>query len=174
MAELVEEKVGHLGDLQLSAISIASTVVVGFNFGILLGMASALETLCGQVFGARKYHMLGVPNSRDRGARWLCHDMVYPPTLCLCFPLSSSKIPPKPLEEYDNCVRSRRFIAATCWAVLGTDFRAEARARRGSLDLEFRAVGAGDRSVCICLLRLVPPDMDRVLKGGLLGPLGVS
>eukprot|EP01018_Ginkgo_biloba_P028745 Gb_22188 [translate_table: standard] len=51
---------GHLGDLQLAAISIASTVVVGFNFGLLLGMGSALETLCGQAYGARQYNMLGV------------------------------------------------------------------------------------------------------------------
>jgi MATE family multidrug resistance protein len=52
--------IGHIGDLELAAFSIASTVVAGFNFGFLLGMASALETLCGQAFGAKKYHMLGV------------------------------------------------------------------------------------------------------------------
>uniref|UniRef100_A0A0D6R1H8 Protein DETOXIFICATION n=1 Tax=Araucaria cunninghamii TaxID=56994 RepID=A0A0D6R1H8_ARACU len=52
--------VGHLGDLELAAISISTTVVVGLSFGLLLGMGSALETLCGQAFGARQYHMLGV------------------------------------------------------------------------------------------------------------------
>ncbi|KAG8089200.1 hypothetical protein GUJ93_ZPchr0011g28254 [Zizania palustris] len=31
-----------------------------FSNGILLGMASALETLCGQSYGAKQYHMLGV------------------------------------------------------------------------------------------------------------------
>ncbi|KAH0888009.1 hypothetical protein HID58_050438 [Brassica napus] len=51
---------GHLGELELAAISIISNVIVGFNFGLLLGMASALETLCGQAFGAKKYDMLGV------------------------------------------------------------------------------------------------------------------
>ncbi|KAL1568081.1 Protein DETOXIFICATION 27 [Salvia divinorum] len=51
---------GHLGDLELAAMSIASNVIVGFDFGLLLGMASALETLCGQAFGAKKYHMLGI------------------------------------------------------------------------------------------------------------------
>ncbi|XP_057830778.2 protein DETOXIFICATION 27 [Cryptomeria japonica] len=51
---------GHIGDLELAAISIASTVIVGFNFGLFLGMGSALETLCGQAFGARKYHLLGL------------------------------------------------------------------------------------------------------------------
>ncbi|TVU05502.1 hypothetical protein EJB05_48668 [Eragrostis curvula] len=52
--------IGHIGDLELAAFSIAATVVAGFNFGFLLGMASALETLCGQAFGAKKHHMLGV------------------------------------------------------------------------------------------------------------------
>jgi len=56
---------GHLGDLELAAISIASTVVVGLNFGLFLGMGSALETLCGQAYGAKKYHMLGVYMQRS-------------------------------------------------------------------------------------------------------------
>ncbi|XP_059671150.1 protein DETOXIFICATION 27-like [Cornus florida] len=51
---------GHLGDLELAAMSIASNVIIDFNLGLLLGMASALETLCGQAFGAQKYYMLGV------------------------------------------------------------------------------------------------------------------
>ncbi|KAK1278085.1 Protein TRANSPARENT TESTA 12 [Acorus gramineus] len=56
---------GHLGDLELASISIATTVIVGLNFGLLLGMASALETLCGQAYGATKYHMLGVYMQRS-------------------------------------------------------------------------------------------------------------
>ncbi|WOL08745.1 protein DETOXIFICATION 27 [Canna indica] len=51
--------VGHLGDLELASMSIANTFS-GFNFGLLLGMASALETLCGQAYGAKKHHLLGV------------------------------------------------------------------------------------------------------------------
>ncbi|WOL12485.1 protein DETOXIFICATION 27-like [Canna indica] len=50
---------GHLGDSELASFSIANTVIVGFNYGLFLGMASALETLCGQAFGAKKYDMLG-------------------------------------------------------------------------------------------------------------------
>ncbi|RWW43481.1 hypothetical protein BHE74_00050849 [Ensete ventricosum] len=50
---------GHLGDLELAAMSVAATFS-GFNFGLMLGMASALETLCGQAYGAKKHHMLGV------------------------------------------------------------------------------------------------------------------
>lgn len=56
---------GHLGDLELAGISIANNVIVGFDFGLLLGMASALETLCGQAFGAKKYYMLGVYMQRS-------------------------------------------------------------------------------------------------------------
>ncbi|XP_027077896.1 protein DETOXIFICATION 27 isoform X2 [Coffea arabica] len=56
---------GHLGDTELAAISIINNVVVGFDFGLLLGMASALETLCGQAFGAKKYHMLGIYMQRS-------------------------------------------------------------------------------------------------------------
>ncbi|KAK1555701.1 hypothetical protein Q3G72_030195 [Acer saccharum] len=51
---------GHLGDVELAATTISITVICGFNYGLLLGMASALETLCGQAYGAKKYHMLGI------------------------------------------------------------------------------------------------------------------
>jgi MATE family multidrug resistance protein len=51
---------GRLGDLELAAITIATTVIVGLSFGLLLGMGSALETMCGQSFGARQYDILGV------------------------------------------------------------------------------------------------------------------
>ncbi|XP_044494754.1 protein DETOXIFICATION 34-like [Mangifera indica] len=52
--------VGHIGDLELSAVSIALSVVSNFSFGFLLGMGSALETLCGQAFGAGQVELLGV------------------------------------------------------------------------------------------------------------------
>ncbi|XP_020218934.1 protein DETOXIFICATION 27 isoform X1 [Cajanus cajan] len=51
---------GHLGDLDLAAISIACTVLISITFGFTLGMASALETLCGQAYGAGHHRMLGV------------------------------------------------------------------------------------------------------------------
>ncbi|GKU96764.1 hypothetical protein SLEP1_g9961 [Rubroshorea leprosula] len=52
--------VGHIGDVELSAVAIALSVVANFSFGFMLGMASALETLCGQAFGAGQVDMLGV------------------------------------------------------------------------------------------------------------------
>uniref|UniRef100_A0ACD6AMS9 Uncharacterized protein n=1 Tax=Avena sativa TaxID=4498 RepID=A0ACD6AMS9_AVESA len=55
--------VGHLGELPLAGASMASsfTAVTGFS---LVGMAGALDTLCGQAFGARQYHLLGIYKQR--------------------------------------------------------------------------------------------------------------
>jgi MATE family multidrug resistance protein len=51
---------GHVGPTELAAYALVSTVLLRFANGILLGMASALETLCGQAYGAKQHHMLGV------------------------------------------------------------------------------------------------------------------
>ncbi|KAF3794991.1 hypothetical protein EJ110_NYTH06221 [Nymphaea thermarum] len=51
--------VGHLGALPLSGVSIATSVVNVTGFSLLMGMSSALDTLCGQSHGAKQYHMLG-------------------------------------------------------------------------------------------------------------------
>ncbi|KAI3442802.1 Protein DETOXIFICATION (Multidrug and toxic compound extrusion protein) [Psidium guajava] len=69
---------GHLGEVELAAMSIANTVIVGFNFGLLLGMASALETLCGQAFGAKRYHMLGIYMQRSWIVLFLCCFLLLP------------------------------------------------------------------------------------------------
>lgn len=69
---------GHLGDVQLASISIANTVIVGFNFGLLLGMASALETLCGQAFGAKKHNLLGIYLQRSWIVLFLCCFLLLP------------------------------------------------------------------------------------------------
>ncbi|XP_023515399.1 protein DETOXIFICATION 16-like isoform X2 [Cucurbita pepo subsp. pepo] len=52
--------VGHLGELALAAASMATSFVSVTGFSLLMGMASALDTLCGQSFGAKRYHMLGL------------------------------------------------------------------------------------------------------------------
>ncbi|CAO2828560.1 unnamed protein product [Amaranthus hypochondriacus] len=51
--------VGHLGEIYLSssAIAVSFSGVTGFSF--LLGMASALETISGQAYGAKQYNKLG-------------------------------------------------------------------------------------------------------------------
>ncbi|KAM7463488.1 hypothetical protein LguiA_031609 [Lonicera macranthoides] len=51
--------VGHLGELSLSSTAIAISLAGVTGFSLLLGMASALETLCGQAYGAHQYKKLG-------------------------------------------------------------------------------------------------------------------
>ncbi|KAH7533915.1 hypothetical protein FEM48_Zijuj04G0182100 [Ziziphus jujuba var. spinosa] len=66
---------GHIGELSLSGVAIASsfTDVIGFSlvsfchnnllnwvYTKQLGMAGALETLCGQAYGANQYRKLGI------------------------------------------------------------------------------------------------------------------
>ncbi|KAJ1392030.1 Multi antimicrobial extrusion protein [Sesbania bispinosa] len=52
--------VGHLGKLPLAAASVATSFASVTGFNLLMGMASALDTLCGQSFGAGQHHMLGI------------------------------------------------------------------------------------------------------------------
>ncbi|KAI4330305.1 hypothetical protein MLD38_028603 [Melastoma candidum] len=56
---------GHIGDLELAAVSVSENVFEGFVYGVMLGMGSALETLCGQAVGASKSHMLGIYMQRS-------------------------------------------------------------------------------------------------------------
>ncbi|KAK4358270.1 hypothetical protein RND71_023880 [Anisodus tanguticus] len=56
---------GHVGTLELAAVSVENSVIAGFSFGVMLGMGSALETLCGQAFGAGQIDMLGVYMQRS-------------------------------------------------------------------------------------------------------------
>lgn len=51
---------GHLGNLELAAASLGNNGIQVFAYGLMLGMGSAVETLCGQAYGAKKYEMLGV------------------------------------------------------------------------------------------------------------------
>ncbi|KAK7271209.1 hypothetical protein RJT34_26917 [Clitoria ternatea] len=52
--------VGHLGELPLSGASMATSFASVTGFSLLQGMASALDTFCGQSYGAKQYHMLGI------------------------------------------------------------------------------------------------------------------
>ncbi|KAH7533916.1 hypothetical protein FEM48_Zijuj04G0182200 [Ziziphus jujuba var. spinosa] len=51
--------VGHLHDLSLSSVAIATSLTNVTGFSLLSGMAGGLETLCGQAFGAEQYQKLG-------------------------------------------------------------------------------------------------------------------
>ncbi|XP_044320939.1 protein DETOXIFICATION 31-like [Triticum aestivum] len=52
--------VGHIGEVELGAVTVAINVIEGFAYGVMVGMGSALETLCGQAVGAGQVDMLGV------------------------------------------------------------------------------------------------------------------
>ncbi|KAJ4962099.1 hypothetical protein NE237_022009 [Protea cynaroides] len=56
---------GHVGTVQLAAFSVENSVIAGFSYGAMLGMGSALETLCGQAFGAGQLDMLGIYMQRS-------------------------------------------------------------------------------------------------------------
>ncbi|CAI0460490.1 unnamed protein product [Linum tenue] len=51
---------GHLGNLELAGASLGNNGIQLFAFGIMWGLGSAVETLCGQAYGAQKYEMLGI------------------------------------------------------------------------------------------------------------------
>ncbi|XP_057961025.1 protein DETOXIFICATION 12-like isoform X2 [Malania oleifera] len=69
--------VGHLGELALSSTAIALSLANVSGFSLLLGMASGLETLCGQAYGAHQYRKLGVQTSTAVFS-----------LILVCFPLS--------------------------------------------------------------------------------------
>lgn len=56
---------GHIGTLELAAVSVENSVIAGFSFGVMLGMGSALETLCGQAYGAGQVDMMGIYMQRS-------------------------------------------------------------------------------------------------------------
>ncbi|KAM0041036.1 putative multi antimicrobial extrusion protein [Helianthus debilis subsp. tardiflorus] len=56
--------VGHLGELALSGASMATSFASVTGTSLMVGMGSALDTFCGQSFGAKQYHMLGIHKQR--------------------------------------------------------------------------------------------------------------
>ncbi|PON34645.1 Multi antimicrobial extrusion protein [Parasponia andersonii] len=51
---------GHVSELDLAAFALVQTILLRFVNGVILGMSSATETLCGQAFGAGQDHMMGI------------------------------------------------------------------------------------------------------------------
>lgn len=52
--------VGHIGVVELAAVTVVESILEGFAYGVLFGMGCALDTLCGQAVGAGKLDALGV------------------------------------------------------------------------------------------------------------------
>ncbi|KAK9938060.1 hypothetical protein M0R45_014820 [Rubus argutus] len=51
---------GHLGELPLAGATLANSWANVTGFAFVVGLSGALETLCGQGFGAKSYRMLGI------------------------------------------------------------------------------------------------------------------
>ncbi|KAL3514228.1 hypothetical protein ACH5RR_026945 [Cinchona calisaya] len=69
---------GHIGDVELASMSVANSVILAFNYGLLLGMATGLETVCGQAFGGKKYNMLGIYLQRSWVVLFLASILLLP------------------------------------------------------------------------------------------------
>uniref|UniRef100_A0A803N408 Protein DETOXIFICATION n=1 Tax=Chenopodium quinoa TaxID=63459 RepID=A0A803N408_CHEQI len=79
MGALTQTFAGLVGDLELAAFSVENSVISGLGFGVMLGMGSALETLCGQAYGAGRLKMMGIYMQRS----WV----ILLATACLLTPL---------------------------------------------------------------------------------------
>ncbi|XP_021894778.1 protein DETOXIFICATION 19-like [Carica papaya] len=51
---------GHLGPIELAGSTLANAWATVTGFAFMVGLSGALETLCGQGFGAKMYRMLGI------------------------------------------------------------------------------------------------------------------
>ncbi|GMH23208.1 hypothetical protein Nepgr_025051 [Nepenthes gracilis] len=65
LGALTQTFAGLVGEIELAAVSVENSVIAGLAFGVMLGMGSALETLCGQAFGAGQLRMLGIYMQRS-------------------------------------------------------------------------------------------------------------
>ncbi|KAL3845202.1 hypothetical protein ACJIZ3_002605 [Penstemon smallii] len=65
LSGLTQTFAGQVGELELAAVSVQNSVIGGLAFGLMLGMGSALETLCGQAYGAGQLRMLGIYMQRS-------------------------------------------------------------------------------------------------------------
>ncbi|KAM3681604.1 hypothetical protein ACJW31_12G009900 [Castanea mollissima] len=52
--------VGYLDELSLSGVSVAFSFTIVTGYSLICGMAGALETSCGQTYGAEQYKKLGI------------------------------------------------------------------------------------------------------------------
>ncbi|KAJ1392028.1 Multi antimicrobial extrusion protein [Sesbania bispinosa] len=56
--------VGHLDELLLAGASLATSFLNVIGFSVLIGLSGALDTFCGQSYGAQQYHMVGIHMQR--------------------------------------------------------------------------------------------------------------
>ncbi|CAH9134832.1 unnamed protein product [Cuscuta epithymum] len=96
--------VGHISGLDLAGYALVQTLTVRFVNGILIGMSSATETLCGQAYGAGQYHMMGVYLQRS----WIV-DFITLTVLLPLFIFATSIF--KLLGEQDDIANSAGYVS---------------------------------------------------------------
>lgn len=69
---------GEYNSLQSTMVASIFSYSDIWNLKVQLGMASALETLCGQAFGAKQYHMLGIYLQRSWIVLTICAILLLP------------------------------------------------------------------------------------------------
>ncbi|XP_028796153.1 protein DETOXIFICATION 41-like [Neltuma alba] len=80
--------VGHLGDSQFAGASLACLGLQGLSYGLMVGMATAVQTLCGQAYGAKKYAVMGIICQRSIILQLVAAILLTPP-FWYCGPLLS-------------------------------------------------------------------------------------
>lgn len=78
--------VGHLGKIELGAVSLASMTANITGYAIYQGLATSLDTLCAQAYGSGKKHLVGLQFQRmvyflwaltvPIGVIWLCAEKI--------------------------------------------------------------------------------------------------
>ena len=78
--------VGHLGKVELAAVSLASMTANVTGYAIYQGLATSLDTLCAQAYGSGRKKLVGLQTQRmvyflwtitvPIAAIWLCADMI--------------------------------------------------------------------------------------------------
>lgn len=78
--------VGHLGKVELGAVSLASMTANIFGYAIYQGLATSLDTLCAQAYGSGKKHLVGLQLQRmvyflwaltvPIGVVWVCSEQI--------------------------------------------------------------------------------------------------
>ncbi|KAK9080119.1 hypothetical protein SSX86_001794 [Deinandra increscens subsp. villosa] len=81
MQMVVVVMVGHVDQLSLSSVAIATSITNITGFSLLSGLVGGLDTLCGQAVGAKQYNKLGI---------YTCSAIIS--LLLLCIPVSISWI----------------------------------------------------------------------------------
>ncbi|KAJ7007298.1 protein DETOXIFICATION 33-like [Populus alba x Populus x berolinensis] len=57
LVALTQTFAGLVNEVDLAAVSVENYVIAGLGFGVMLGMGSVLETLCGQAYDATRDHL---------------------------------------------------------------------------------------------------------------------